>query len=238
MVYCTFPVTDLSKFMRHFAPFLDGFSVTIPYKESIIKFLDELDEAAEAIGAVNTVIRRKGKLYGLNTDAPAALDAIECVGKVKGKRLLLIGAGGSARAIAYEAKRRGAEVLIANRTDQRAKTLAKELGLEHVHMAYIRLTPFDILVNATPVGMVPHVTQSPAPKEILRDKVVFDAVYNPPMTRLLRLAKSVGATIVPGTEMYLNQAALQSELFTGRRPNIDMMREILLSHLSEKRKKA
>jgi 3-dehydroquinate dehydratase/shikimate dehydrogenase len=226
-VYCKFPVTDLSLFMRRLAPYLSGFSVTIPYKQSVMEYLDEVDDNARAIGAVNTVLRRGKRLVGSNSDAPAALDAIERVVRVKGKHLLIIGAGGAARAIAFEAKQRGAIVLIANRTEAKAQRLAREFGLGHVRMAQIRSAPFDILVNATSVGMVPNVDESPVPKKILKGKIVFDAVYNPPMTKLLRDAKSVGATIIQGTEMYLNQAARQFELYTGIGPRLHTMRRIL-----------
>jgi 3-dehydroquinate dehydratase/shikimate dehydrogenase len=141
--------------------------------------------------------------------------------------MLLLGAGGAARAIAYEAQSRGAEVIIANRTERKAKRLAREFGLTFVSLHNLSDVSFDILANATSVGMVPHVNESPVPKSLLRNKVVFDAVYNPPLTRLLRDAQSVGARIVPGTEMYLNQAALQFELYTGLKPSLTVMRRIL-----------
>lgn len=226
-VYCRFPVRDLRKFMKLVAPHVSGLSVTIPHKESIIRYLDQIDSVAEGIGAVNTVIRRGKRLIGTNTDAPAALDAIEKVMRVKGKRVFIIGAGGAARAIAYEAKQRGAEVLIVNRTMARASHLAKEFGLEAVKMANLRSVKFDILVNATPVGMFPDINESPVPKTILRNKVVLDVVYNPPMTRLLRDARSVGARIVQGTEMYIGQAAAQSHLYSGVRPSTAFMKNIL-----------
>ena len=230
-VYCRFPVRRLSSFFKYVVPWLDGFSVTIPHKQAVIKYLDELDPVSEAIGAVNTVIRRNGKLIGYNTDAPGALDAIEAVGKVKGSRMLIVGAGGAARAIVYEAKQRGAVVLVTNRTEKKARDLANEFGLEQVRMSEVRTARFDILVNATSVGMVPNVNASPVPKEILKGKIVFDAVYNPRMTKLLRDAESVGATIISGTEMYLNQAARQFLLYTGEKPDIQQMRTILHEHL-------
>ncbi len=226
-VYCRFPVADVAAFMQRCAPLLHGFSVTIPHKQTIMNFLDMLDETAQAIGAVNTVVRKRGKWYGTNTDAAGALDAIEKTQRVRGKRVLVLGAGGAARAIAYEAKRRGADVFIANRTEQKAKRLAREFGLTVIALQNLSEVPFDILANATSVGMVPHVNESPVPTSLLRNKVVFDAVYNPPLTRLLRDAQRVGARIVPGTEMYLNQAALQFELYTGVKPAMSVMRRIL-----------
>lgn len=226
-VYCRFPVLDVAAFMERCAPLLNGFSVTIPHKQTIMNFLDEVDETAQAIGAVNTVLRKRGRWYGTNTDAPGALDAIEKTGRVIGKRVLVLGAGGAARAIAYEAKSRGAEVLIANRTERKAKRLARELGLTFVPLQNLHEIAFDILVNATSVGMVPYINESPVPKSLLKNKIVFDAVYNPPVTKLLRDAQHVGAKTVPGTEMYINQAALQFQLYTGVKPSMAVMRRIL-----------
>ncbi|MFN0157825.1 MAG: shikimate dehydrogenase [Bacteroidota bacterium] len=228
-VYCKFPVADLDAFMNGVGTRLDGFSVTIPHKQNIMKYLDEIDPVAKTIGAVNTVVRRKNKLYGTNTDAPGALDAIEAVQPVKGKRVLVVGAGGAARAIAYEAKQRGAHVLIVNRTDKKAQVLAKEFGLEYVSLKQLERTEIDIIANATSVGMVPDVNESPLPKALLKGKVVFDAVYNPPLTKLLQDAKSVGAKTISGTEMYLNQAAMQSVLYTGKKADKKFMKRILMA---------
>jgi len=225
-VYCRFAVADLGRFMRTVMPLLGGCSVTLPHKERIVRYLDSVDSTARAIGAVNTIFRRAGKLTGTNTDAAAALDAIEEVTDVRGKRLLIIGAGGASRAIAYEALIRGARVLIANRTEARSRRLAEQLGAVHVKMTDVARVPFDILVNATSVGMYPAVSEIPVPEAILAGKVVFDVVYNPPLTRLLRAAKEAGGRIVPGTAMYINQAARQSRLFTRKEPDLRLMRRV------------
>ncbi len=226
-VYCRFHVLNLERFVCLMAPHLHGFSVTLPHKQNVMRYLDTVDPHARAIGAVNTVVRRGNKLVGTNTDATGALDAIEQVARVKGKRVLILGAGGAARAIVYEAKRRGAEVIVANRTATNGQQLATELACEFVKWNSRTGVEFDVLVNATPVGMAPRIDESPFSKRFLRRKIVFDAVYNPPMTRLLKEAKSAGARIVPGTEMYLRQAALQSEMYTGRKPDINSMRKLL-----------
>ncbi len=226
-VYCRFPVHDLAAFIKHVAPLLAGFSVTIPHKQAVMRYIDRIDETARAIGAVNTVVCRRGRLYGTNTDASGALDAIEKVVRVKGRTLLVVGAGGAARAIAFEAKHRNAVVYITNRTSKKARELAKELGLSFIDQRELPRFRFDILVNATSVGMAPEINKSPVPKSLLKKKVVFDAVYNPPETKLLSEAKSVGARIVSGTEMYINQAALQSELYIGKKPDIKTMKKIL-----------
>jgi 3-dehydroquinate dehydratase/shikimate dehydrogenase len=224
-VYCRFKVVSIDAFMSRIVPLLSGFSVTLPHKQEVIRYLHRLDARARAIGAVNTVIRRGGKLFGTNTDAPGALDALEKVAKVKGKRVLILGAGGAARAIAYEAKTRGAMVSMANRTGVRARRMARDIGGTMVEWG--SRTDFDILINATSVGMAPHTDQTPIPKSILKKKIVFDAVYNPPVTKLLREAKSVGAKTISGIEMYLNQAALQSELYTGIKPSTQFMRKLM-----------
>ncbi len=226
-VYCRFPVKSLPKFMKEVAPMLSGFSITIPHKQAVMGYLDRVDKIAAAIGACNTAVRRRGKLYGTNTDAPAALDAIEAVAKVRGKMILIVGAGGAARAIAYEAKRRGANGLIMNRDKAKAKKLASEFGLMQVDRARIRIAHYDFVVNATSVGMTPNVNDSPLPKQALKNKIVLDAVFNPPMTKLLRDAKSAGASIIKGTEMYINQAALQFELYAGVKPSKKIMRQLL-----------
>jgi shikimate dehydrogenase len=224
--------------MKHIAPVLNGFSVTIPFKEQILKHLDDIDPTARQIGAVNTVMRRGTKLVGTNTDAVGALDAIERVMKVNRKRVLIIGAGGAARAIVYEALHRGAKVLATNRTESRAHRLVRELMasaegecVQQISIEDVEGDEFDILVNATPVGMVPNIHVSPVPRTILRNKVVLDAVYNPPVTKLLKDGISMGARTISGTEMYLNQAALQFELYSGTVPDRRVMRRVLSRQL-------
>jgi shikimate dehydrogenase len=231
-VYCRFPVAQLKPFVRHIVPMLHGFSVTLPHKEKIMQYVDRVDSTTRAIGAVNTVVRRGGQLVGTNTDAPGALDAIERTGSVQGKTVLIVGAGGAARAVAYEAVRRGARVLIANRHMARARRLALEVGALAIPVAKIPRAEFDILANTTPAGMTPDVTAIPVPPSTLGGKIVFDAVYNPPLTRLLREARARGSRIVPGTAMYVNQAAEQSRLYTGRRPSKALLRRALERHLT------
>ncbi len=228
-VYCRFPVTDLKRFMKNVAPMLGGFSITIPHKQEVMKFLDSVDKTTESIGAVNTVLRRGRRLVGTNTDAPGALDAIERVVRVKGKRMLVLGAGGAARAIAHEARRRGAEILVFNRTHRKAVSLARSLGGVARNLVTLQSGDYDIIVNATSVGMTPAIKNTPLPKRLLKGKVVFDAVYNPPVTLLLREAKRVGAKTIGGAEMYVHQAARQSELYTGVKPSIGTVRQLLVS---------
>jgi shikimate dehydrogenase len=227
-VYCRFLVKDLRRFMKHVAPLAHGFSVTIPHKEKVIPLVDTVDASARAIGAANTIIRKGKRWWATNTDAPGALDAIERVSSVEGKRMLVLGAGGASRAIAYEARRRGASVAVSNRTGRKARALAAEFGIAMVPWHSRERAEFDILVNATPIGMVPHVHRSPMPMHCLEGKIVFDAVYNPPLTRLLSEAGKVGARIIPGTEMYVHQGARQFRLYAGVPADLRMMKRVLL----------
>ncbi len=230
-VYCRFAVTDLRRFFSRMVPLIHGFSVTHPHKVAIGKYLDSMDPLARAIGAVNTVFMKRGRLTGTNTDAGAALDAIEHVSAVKGKRMLIMGAGGAARAIAYEAMRRGAEVLVSGRNSRAARSLAGDFGILYVPVSDFRDVETDILVNATPVGMAPHSHETPFPRGMLGGKTVFDAVYNPPLTRLLREAAGAGAKIVRGTDMYVNQAAKQFALYAGVSADISLMKKLLLENV-------
>ena len=231
-VYVKFPTNDLALFMRNVMPWVAGCSVTLPYKEEVGSYCDRLEENAARIGAVNTLLRRKGNLVGLNTDAAAALDVIEREIAVNGKTMLVVGAGGAARAIVVEAQRRGATVVIANRNFRRAEALARECGGTAISCQALGSVKFDVLANATSVGMYPDVESSPVPKEVLRvGMVVFDAVYNPPHTRLLRDAILAGARTVSGKEMYINQAAGQARLFLRRKPDVLLMRATLATHL-------
>jgi len=218
--------------MRTVAPWLSGFSVTIPHKEGVIRSLDAVEARARAIGAVNTVIRSGKRLTGYNTDAPAALDAIEQRGSVRGRTVVIIGNGGSARAIAYEAARRGGMVVVLGRNEHRARSLARAIGVRYAAMDELPALQPDILVNATPVGMIPDVSRSPVRLDRIRPSLVMDAVYNPPLTALLKSAKRSGATVVSGTEMYLRQGALQSALWTNKPPDLSRMRRILARVLS------
>jgi 3-dehydroquinate dehydratase/shikimate dehydrogenase len=226
-VYCRMLVTRLQPFMRQVTPMVAGFSVTIPYKEAIVPYLRAIDEHARAIAAVNTVLRRRSGLWGTNCDGIGALEAIERVLPVSGRILLILGSGGTARAIASEARRRGAKVIIAGRRASKARRLARELGAESVRMEVAGNVEFDILANATPVGMAPDVRATPISSRYLKNKVVFDAVYNPPETRLLVEARRVGARTISGVTMFINQAAIQFRLFTGIDPDRALMQRTL-----------
>ena len=201
---------------------ISGAAVTIPHKEGVIKYLDELDDASSTIGAVNTIVVRDGKLVGYNTDVSAVdiiSDTIKCKFGVnpKGKDALVIGAGGTARAIVYRLVESGAIVTIANRTPEQAKMLAEEFGCNYLMLGDVLELNADIVVNATSVGMYPDKDNSPIDRRIFRkNTIVLDCVYTPKKTRFLRDAKKAGATIIYGTDMFIRQASLQYRYFTGK----------------------
>jgi 3-dehydroquinate dehydratase/shikimate dehydrogenase len=230
-VYVRFPTRDLGQFVRLILPYVQGCSVTAPFKEQVGRYCSRMEPTAVAIGAANTLYRQHGQVMAANTDAAAAIDAIERVILVKGRTLLVVGAGGAARALVFESMRRGAAVIVTNRTFERASSLAREFGASAVPLDEVARVDYAILANATPVGMFPAVDEMPVPRELLRPgTVVFDAVYTPPVTLLLREARNAGARTVEGTEMYIRQAAKQSELFLGKRPDLRLLRRELVAH--------
>jgi 3-dehydroquinate dehydratase/shikimate dehydrogenase len=214
-----------------------GLSVTIPHKEAVAKFLTKVDPAVKGIGAVNTVLFKNDDVLGYNTDYKAAMDCLESAlggvvppgveSPLKDKKVLVLGAGGVARAIMYGLQRRGAKTTIASRTRSRAQFLADNFGGRCVEWS-ARHAQTDILVNCTPVGMHPNVDESPFNKSHLKPQmVVFDTVYNPESTLLLKEARSHGCRIVSGVEMFIKQASLQYMLFTGQEAPEAIMRETL-----------
>nr|ACG40194.1 shikimate dehydrogenase [Zea mays] len=233
-VYVPFLVDDLAKFLDTYSsPDFAGFSCTIPHKEAAVRCCDEVDPIARDIGAVNTIVRRPdGKLVGYNTDYVGAISAIEDGIKASeseptdpdksplaGRLFVVIGAGGAGKALAYGAKEKGARVVIANRTFARAQELANLIGGPALTLADLEnYHPEEgmILANTTAIGMHPNVNETPLSKQALRSyAVVFDAVYTPKETRLLREAAECGATVVSGLEMFIRQAMGQFEHFTG-----------------------
>ena len=215
---------------------IQGLSVTIPHKETVIKKLDVADESMKGIGAANTLLFKDGKITGHNTDYQAALGSLEQAfdaqpghkGSLDHRTALVLGAGGAAKAIAYGLKQMGASVVIAGRTAQRAQKLAEALSCKAVDWANRYSFMPDLIVNCTPVGMHPNVDATPYDKHHLRPSmVVFDTVYNPESTLLLKDARSQSCTVVTGVEMFVRQACLQFQQFTGREPPPDLMREVL-----------
>jgi len=225
------------------SPDTAGANVTMPYKETVMELLDVLDVEASEIGAVNTVVNRDGSLVGYNTDGRAALRALRESGvPLSGARVVVLGAGGAARAVVYHLCREASEITVLNRTPRRAVRLAEDAsGWGGCPVRWAHLTPetlsrhladADLLVNATPVGMYPNVSETPVPRELLReDMAVFDVVYNPPRTRLLRDAEEAGAKTVSGVLMFVYQGAEAFRLWTGVEPPVEAMMEVVLEAL-------
>lgn len=201
-----------------------GFGISMPFKLEIMPWLDAIDPLAARIGAVNTVVNEGGVLTGFNTDWVGATRALaEQVG-LDGLRVLLLGAGGAGRAIAFGLQHEGAEVCICNRHDDKARTLAKELGVSWAPWDARDATPFDALVNATSAGMTDVHVGSPFPVHGIRpNALVMDVVYKPLETLLLRDAVERGATPIHGGRMLLHQAAKQFELYTEHPAPLDVM---------------
>ena len=237
-VYLPFRVDDVAEFIPAYQTLpVAGYSVTIPHKQPVIALLQELQPLAERIGAVNTIVDRGGRLVGSNTDWSAAVAAVESGlpegESLDGKRVLLVGAGGAARAMAFGLAERGCDVVIANRTRERAVRLAADVGCTQVDVADMGSVPYDILVNGTSLGMHPRVDATPVDAAMLREgAVVFDSVYNPLETRLLREAAGAGCRTVKGLEMFVNQAVEQFELWTGQTAPRDVMRQVVAARLS------
>lgn len=248
-IYVPMQVDDVKEFFRTYTSSdFAGFSVGIPHKEAAVGCCDEVHPLAKSIGAVNTIVRRPtdGKLVGYNTDCDASISAIEDAlterrithkgvleaSPLSGKTFVLIGAGGAGRALAFGAKSRGARVIIFNRNYERARALAKAVSGEALpYESLDRFRPVNgmILANASAIGMEPNSDQSPVSKEILKAcELVFDAVYTPRNTRLLREAKEVGAVVVSGVEMFIRQALGQFRLFTGGLAPEAFMRKLVL----------
>lgn len=222
-----------------------GLNVTMPHKQLIMKYLDEVDSAAKSIGAVNTILSLDGKFVGFNTDGVGALNALrENDVSLYNKKLLLLGAGGAGRAIAFHAAQETIELVILNRTVNKAKALAKFLRRRYgKKVAGNLLSPVliekelenaDVLINATSVGMYPQTDRSLVDLSWLRQGLcVMDIIYSPLETKLARDAKSTGAKVVSGVEMLVHQGAVSFEIWTKQPAPIQIMKQAVLKKLSE-----
>lgn len=203
-----------------------GVNVTIPHKEAVISFLDQLSSEAAAIGAVNTIVNTDGMLVGHNTDGAGFLRGLEEASiEYRGRKSLVLGAGGAAKGIVYALKNAGVQVAVTNRTQGRAKELAESIGVGVVSGALVEaaLKTCDLLINATSVGLKDP-SASPLPEGILpRHATVIDIVYNPAQTKLLRDANAAGLKTLGGLPMLVWQGALAFELWTGIKPDVKVM---------------
>jgi 3-dehydroquinate dehydratase/shikimate dehydrogenase len=232
-VYLPFLVHDLRDFLRAVPELgVRGFSITIPHKQAILRYLDTCEPLAAKIGAVNTVVvRRDGSLAGSNTDYLAVLRALEPKINVAGSRVLLLGSGGAARGAAFALADRGAEVFICARRQNAARELARAVRGEVIARRLLRSATFDAIINTTPVGMHPHEGVSPLSASELNCRVVLDMINRPQKTRLLELAACKGLATIPGISMFFAQGVAQWELWTGRRAPESAMRRAVLHFL-------
>jgi 3-dehydroquinate dehydratase/shikimate dehydrogenase len=213
---------------------IHGLSITMPYKEAILKHLDNTDSHTAKIGACNTVVRAQdGKLYGFNTDAAGVVRPIEQRITIEQAKVLVLGAGGAARAAVYGLKERGAEVYILNRSLGPAQKIARSARARLMKRADLKKMRFDVIINATPVGMG-NTRDTPLKENEINTRYLFDLIYDPPETRLMKLARARGAEIIPGIEMFVHQAARQFEIWTGKPAPWDEMLRVVNVAMQER----
>jgi shikimate dehydrogenase len=221
---------------------IHGLNITMPHKHSVMNYLDKINMTAKNIGAVNTILNKNGILIGYNTDGAGAMLALKENGIcTEEKKLVLLGAGGAAKAIAYQAAQEVEELVILNRTVEKAKQLAKILQSFNAkvigkmlsnNVLYKELTTANILVNATSVGMYPDNNNSPVPSDLLTsDLCVMDIIYNPLNTKLLNDAKYAGAKTITGVDMLIYQGAVAFEIWTKCTAPVEVMKKAALNEL-------
>jgi shikimate dehydrogenase len=220
-----------------------GLNVTIPHKRAVMDYLDHIDTTAQSLGAVNTIVNNQGFLRGYNTDILGVTNALkEAEFDSTNKKIVILGAGGAARAVSFATGRKAAEIVVINRVLQRAMDLCQDL-LEnfHIEVRYYHLSEnilkdevrnADLLVNCTPVGMWPDTKKTLLTRETIpKTLTVFDTIYNPLETQLLKEAKKVGATTISGLAMFVHQGAIAFELWTGKKAPLKTMKEVVIEQL-------
>jgi shikimate dehydrogenase len=230
-VYLAFAPTDICKALDAVRQFnIQGVSVTLPFKQAVMPHLDWIDDPARAMGAVNTIVNTNGHLSGYNTDSQAAIRPLTPFG-IAGKTVLVIGAGGAARAVAYGIHEKQGHLIISNRSQDKGRALAQKLDARFIPMDEMENLRPDIIINTTSLGMdpAPDVLSCPAPC-LTPGTLVMDVVYTPLETSLLSLARKKGCRVVDGLTMFTAQAAAQFELWTGIYPDTQKMREAVLAH--------
>ena len=210
-----------------------GASVTIPFKTAVMPYLDEVEDSARTIGAVNTIWHDdKGRLTGYNTDWIGVVLGLEQSLVIQGKTFAILGAGGAARAVVFGILHKGGIPLILNRTTTRGAEMAQEFGCPFYHLSEIGGISADCLINTTPVGMTPEKGKSPIAKEVLTNfRWVMDCIYNPLKTQLLQDAEEAGCTVLNGVGMFVYQGAEQIKIWTGKEPPREFMRQVVLDKL-------
>jgi len=233
-IYLAFEISDVKKAIFGMKTLgIIGYSVTIPHKINAMKFVDKLDPLSKKIGAINTIYNENGVLFGYNTDCFGAINALKEKTLINGKEVYVIGNGGASRAIVAGLCEEKANVTVFCREIKKAKEFEKVFDCKVKDIKEIN-DKCDILINTTPVGMHPKVNEMPIRKEILNKKmIIFDIVYNPLETLLIKEAKKIGCTTISGVEMFLEQAYAQFKIFTKEDAPRKIMREILINELKK-----
>ncbi len=191
-------------------------AVTLPYKEKVVNYIDQCSAEVQTLQTANTLIYRQGKIHGYNTDIDGIAFALRDI-SVRGKKVLVIGAGGAARAMSYFLKKNQATLLFLNRTHKKAVALTKEFTGTAIRQNELHATDIDIIINTTPIGLYPMINDSPLPDYVFRsNQVVFDVIYHPVTTQLLKQAKKDGAKTISGLDMFIGQGLKQIELLIGK----------------------
>ena len=233
-IYCALSPTSIKAGIEAIRTLgIKGASITIPYKTEAIRYIDEIDDMAKIIGAINTISNSEGKIRGYNTDGYGAIQSLRNGGvQVRDRNYLVIGNGGSARAISFSLLEEGASVLIAGRNDRNVAGLADELKSRYDSVSGTLLSKLnaqameriDVIINSTPLGMHPDVGTMPIDIDLVRkNHIVFDIVYTPHTTRFLNEAKKRGCRVIYGIDMLVNQGARQFEIWTGASAPIDVI---------------
>jgi shikimate dehydrogenase len=225
---------------------IKGINVTIPHKEKIMEYLDEIDPIAQKMGAINTIKNENGYLRAQNTDGPGAKKALLDAGcKISGKKVLILGSGGVARALCYILAEDAEKLVLTDIIKERSANLAREVKqkmdvniegkISNERVLKEEIKTSDILINATPIGMYPEVNAMPIPKDLLHNGLfVFDVVYNPLETNLMKEAIEIGCKTLGGLDMLVNQGALAFEWWTDHKPNINLMKNKIVEFLGIK----
>jgi 3-dehydroquinate dehydratase/shikimate dehydrogenase len=222
---------------------IHGLSVTMPYKEAILKHLDKTDPISQKVGACNTIIRSQdGKLYGFNTDVAGVVRPIEQRMNIDGAKILVLGAGGAARAAVYGLKERGADLYLMNRTPAAGKKLAQQAHIKYLDRAKLAKikVPFDVIINATPLGMDALELKGEKPEkpflnpDELNCRYAFEMVYSPAETPFTKMARAKGIHVIPGSEMFVHQGARQFEIWTGKPAPVEEMHRVVVHALDQR----
>ncbi len=209
-----------------------GASITIPFKSTVIKYLDAVDDNALKIGAVNTIVNLDGKLMGYNTDWIGLTVSLKEKMEIKGNTFVILGAGGTARSAVYAIQKERGVPIILNRTEEKGKELAAEFGCESYHIENIEKIRADCLINTTPVGMSPDTEESPVEYNALKQfGYVMDVIYNPLRTKLMKNAGKAGCIVLSGLDMFVHQGAEQIKIWTGTEPPRKLMKEVVFQEL-------